>query len=290
MYYYGYQNYAAGVIGILVLAVALTALLVVLVLPKEKDGHLPSVFQMLYDLFSPKTLVMEKLLQILYVFLTCLAVLYGIVVFFSGFFSGFQNLALGLVILAVGPILLRVGYELILLLVMQVKTTREIHQKLTQMTEERGPAAAPGRPQPAPETAAPAAENSAVPCREHHALSPGPGCGPWDPAASGRGPWTAAACPGDRRPGGGKVCGTLPGEPGHVPLSCLRNLVPGCLGPLPRLRQTAGRKKITVPNARRRPRVFLFGQGRSLYRSNHGAVNLTAPDCKRGSGTEAIVI
>ena len=106
MYYYGYQNYAAGVIGILVLAVALTALLVVLVLPKEKDGHLPSVFQMLYDLFSPKTLVMEKLLQILYVFLTCLAVLYGIVVFFSGFFSGFQNLALGLVILAVGPILL----------------------------------------------------------------------------------------------------------------------------------------------------------------------------------------
>lgn len=192
MYYYGYQNYAAGVIGILVLAVALTALLVVLVLPKEKDGHLPSVFQMLYDLFSPKTLVMEKLLQILYVFLTCLAVLYGIVVFFSGFFSGFQNLALGLVILAVGPILLRVGYELILLLVMQVKTTREIHQKLTQMTEERGP---------------------------------------------GRCPWTSAACPGDRRPGGGKVCGTLPGEPGHVPLSCLRNLVPGLLGPLPRLRR-----------------------------------------------------
>ena len=131
MYYYGYQNYAAGVIGILVLAVALTALLVVLVLPKEKDGHLPSVFQMLYDLFSPKTLV----------------------------------------ILAVGPILLRVGYELILLLVMQVKTTREIHQKLTQMTEERGPAAAPGRQQPAPETAAPAAEKSAVPCRENQAMS-----------------------------------------------------------------------------------------------------------------------
>ena len=175
MYYYGYQNYAAGVIGILVLAVALTALLVVLVLPKEKDGHLPSVFQMLYDLFSPKTLVMEKLLQILYVFLTCLAVLYGIVVFFSGFFSGFQNLALGLVILAVGPILLRVGYELILLLVMQV-------------TEERGPAAAPGRPQPAPETAAPAAEKSAVPCRENQAMSHCPACGTWYRASSDRCP------------------------------------------------------------------------------------------------------
>lgn len=96
-----------------------------------------------------------------------------------------------------GPILLRVGYELILLLVMQVKTTREIHQKLTQMTEERGPAAAPGRQQPAPETAA----------RRRKSL---------------------------RYPAGR----TRP-----CPLSCLRNLVPGLLGPLPRLRQTARKEK-----------------------------------------------
>ena len=44
MYYYGYQNYAAGVIGILVLAVALTALLVVLVgvgvFFANRDGYL----------------------------------------------------------------------------------------------------------------------------------------------------------------------------------------------------------------------------------------------------------
>ena len=98
------------------------------------------------------------------------------------------GIALLLVILAVGPILLRVGYELILLLVMQVKTTREIHQKLTQMTEERGPAAAPGRPQPAPETAAPAAEKSAVPCRENQAMSHCPACGTWYRAASDRCP------------------------------------------------------------------------------------------------------
>ena len=88
----GYQNYAAGVIGILVLAVALTTLLVVLVLPKRRRAAIcPSVFQMLYDLFSPKTLVMEKLLQILYVFLTCLAVLYGIVVFSAGSSQDFRT-------------------------------------------------------------------------------------------------------------------------------------------------------------------------------------------------------
>ena len=44
MYVYNqtYFNYSAGVLGILALAVALTALLMLLVLPKEKDGRLPS--------------------------------------------------------------------------------------------------------------------------------------------------------------------------------------------------------------------------------------------------------
>ena len=45
MYYYNSAyttyNYAAGALGILVVAVVLTALLLVLVLPKQKDGHLP---------------------------------------------------------------------------------------------------------------------------------------------------------------------------------------------------------------------------------------------------------
>ena len=44
MYYYNSAyttyNYAAGALGILVVAVVLTALLLVLVLPKQKDGHL----------------------------------------------------------------------------------------------------------------------------------------------------------------------------------------------------------------------------------------------------------
>ena len=46
MYYYNSAyttyNYAAGALGILVVAVVLTALLLVLVLPKQKDGHLPA--------------------------------------------------------------------------------------------------------------------------------------------------------------------------------------------------------------------------------------------------------
>ena len=63
-----------------------------------------------------------------------------------------------------------------------------LKDKLPQMTEERGPAAAPGRQQPAPETAAPAAEKSAVPCRENQAMSHCPACGTWYRASSDRCP------------------------------------------------------------------------------------------------------
>ncbi len=162
MYYYNSAyttyNYAAGALGILVVAVVLTALLLVLVLPKQKDGHLPAFFQLLYDLFTPKALMIEKLPQVLYVFLNCLTVLFGIAIFFNGFFAGFGRIVLGLVILVVGPVLLRVIHELLLLAVMQVKATREINQKLDRLTgaacrqraaqgtEPQTPPAPPARP------------------------------------------------------------------------------------------------------------------------------------------------
>lgn len=63
MYYYTYNTHilaAAGIVGILVIAVVLTALLAVLVLPKHKDGKLPAFFQLLFDAFTPKTAAAGK--------------------------------------------------------------------------------------------------------------------------------------------------------------------------------------------------------------------------------------
>ena len=81
MYYYTYNTHilaAAGIVGILVIAVVLTALLAVLVLPKHKDGKLPAFFQLLFDAFTPKTLLLEKILQVLNVFFSLVAVLLGL--------------------------------------------------------------------------------------------------------------------------------------------------------------------------------------------------------------------
>lgn len=188
MYVYNqsYFNYSAGVLGILALAVALTALLMVLVLPKEKDGRLPSVFQLLHDLFTPKVLVIEKLLQVLYVFLTCLTVLYGIVIFFNGFFTGIGNLVLGLLVLAVGPLVLRVLYELLLLLVMHVKTVREIQRKLDDVLWDAPPSPSPWPDREEPEEPEPAVNQPMVRC---------PACGTWYRQGQGSCPLCGASAP-----------------------------------------------------------------------------------------------
>ena len=139
MYYYTYNTHilaAAGIVGILVIAVVLTALLAVLVLPKHKDGKLPAFFQLLFDAFTPKTLLLEKILQVLNVFFSLVAVLLGLVLIFQGLFTNTTLLMMGLLLLLLGPLLCRVGYELILLRIMQVKATREINRKLSFLVPE----------------------------------------------------------------------------------------------------------------------------------------------------------
>ena len=140
MYYYTYNTHilaAAGIVGILVIAVVLTALLAVLVLPKHKDGKLPAFFQLLFDAFTPKTLLLEKILQVLNVFFSLVAVLLGLVLIFQGLFANTTFLMMGLLLLLLGPLLCRVGYELILLRIMQVKATREINRNCAKSRRKK---------------------------------------------------------------------------------------------------------------------------------------------------------
>lgn len=176
MYHYGYVsggNFALA--GAVVLAVALTALLVILVLPKERDGRLPRFFQVLHDLFQPKTFVIERIVQILYVFFTCLSVLVGLYDFLCALFGLQMGLLFrALFFLFIAPALLRGAYELILLLVIQVKTTREISQKLDRLLPQAPSAPAgqeegPEDPDSPPE-APPAPQEAPDPCQEQEAV------------------------------------------------------------------------------------------------------------------------
>ncbi len=154
MYRYGYYSSAYfAIAGVVVLAVALTALLVVLVTPKEKDGKLPYFFQLLHDLFNPKKLVIEKIIQVIDVFFTCLSVLIGIYFLLVGFFNlNLMTVLTGLFLILIVPALVRLVYELIMLLVIQVKTTREISRKLSRLLppEPEEPEEAPPEPEKTP--------------------------------------------------------------------------------------------------------------------------------------------
>ncbi len=187
MYYYSYNTRvlaAAGIVGILVIAVVLTALLAVLVLPKHKDGKLPGFFQLLYDAFTPKTLLLEKILQVLNVFFSIVAVLLGLLLLFRGLFADTTLLMMGLLLLILGPVLCRVGYELILLLVMQVKATREINRKLSYLVPEgAAQVAEEDNLGEVPEEEAPAEKTPSGPARAHC-----PSCGTWYQDALGKCP------------------------------------------------------------------------------------------------------
>ena len=187
MYYYSYNTHilaAAGIVGILVIAVVLTALLAVLVLPKHKDGKLPGFFQLLYDAFTPKTLLLEKILQVLNVFFSIVAVLLGLMLIFRGLFANTTLLMMGLLLLILGPVLCRVGYELILLLVMQVKATREINRKLSYLVPEGAAQVVEEEDLPGePEEDAAEAKTPSDPARAHC-----PSCGTWYQEALGKCP------------------------------------------------------------------------------------------------------
>ena len=178
MYYYNSAyttyNYAAGALGILVVAVVLTALLLVLVLPKQKDGHLPAFFQLLYDLFTPKALMIERVAA----GSLCVPQLPDGALrhcdLLQQVLSCFGRIVLGLVILVVGPVLLQVIHELLLLAVMQVKATREINQKLDRLTGA-APAGQQGGPGTETQTPAPPA-GPMVHCTH---------CGTWVPRRGG---------------------------------------------------------------------------------------------------------
>ena len=98
------------------------------------------------------------------VFFSLVAVLLGLVLIFQGLFANTTLLMMGLLLLLLGPLLCRVGYELILLRIMQVKATREINRKLSFLVPEGAAQAAEEEDLPKePEAEAPAAKSPTQP-------------------------------------------------------------------------------------------------------------------------------
>lgn len=113
-----------------IISIILTILLVVLVVPAKRREGLPKFFQVVHDICNFKGLLLEKVLKVLYIFSTINAMLTGIFTWFSGGYNFGMTFLAGLLILVLGPILVRLAYEFMMLFVLLVKNVIQINNKL----------------------------------------------------------------------------------------------------------------------------------------------------------------
>lgn len=135
-----------GIIYILaaVLAIAATVLAFIFITPDKKRDRLNGFGKFLHDLLNFKFLIVDKILQAMYILATAYTILAG---FFMLFYvqEGYSGIyysspgrwygGYGLLLMIVGPIAVRLVYELLIMAVLLVKNVIQINNKLKGETE-----------------------------------------------------------------------------------------------------------------------------------------------------------
>ena len=136
-----------------VLAIAATVLAFIFIVPEKKRATLNKPLQFLHDTLNFKFLIIEKILQALYIFSTAFTVLFGVVSLFQfektidGYsidpetfevvydysyeWGGFS----GLLIIILGPIVVRLVYEGLMMTFLLIKNVIQINSKLKNQNE-----------------------------------------------------------------------------------------------------------------------------------------------------------
>ena len=99
-----------------VLAIAATVLAFIFIVPEKRREKLNAFGKFLHDLCSFKFLVVEKILQALYIFSTAFVILFGVLQLFNvqrDYWTGASRWmgGTGLLCIIVGPIAVRLSYE-----------------------------------------------------------------------------------------------------------------------------------------------------------------------------------
>lgn len=122
-----------------ILAIVVTVLLVVMVTPKKKRESLPKFFVFLHDLFNFKYLIIEKILKVVYIFATLVCLIEGFLTIITSptaYLPG-QMVLVGLLLMVLGPIVIRIAFELMMSFLLLVKNTMEINNKIKNQNEQK---------------------------------------------------------------------------------------------------------------------------------------------------------
>ncbi len=132
-----------------VFAIAGTVLAFIFILPEKKRASLNKFFQVVADILNFKVLFIEKILKAFYIFLTFFCIVCGFFMLFSGEqvaaywgTGSFKSYALqGLLLMFLGPIVIRISYELLMLAILMVQNVISINKKIPAPAKEETTAA-----------------------------------------------------------------------------------------------------------------------------------------------------
>ena len=139
------MNTVTVIIGFAVaLTIAATILLYIYVIPEKKRNSLPKIGVVLHDIFTFKTLYIEKVLRFIYTVATVFCIIAGILLLF-GFVSydygyGYSYTrwfgGYGILLMILGTVGLRLAYESLMMFILLVKNTIQINNKLSNKEEQ----------------------------------------------------------------------------------------------------------------------------------------------------------
>ena len=134
-------NVAYIIGGIIALGGTIAAF--IMIVPDKKRPTLNKFFKWLHDFFNFKSLWLEKILKFLYINATLSCIAVGFFMLFSGYesysyssysshsHSSFQSFAgYGVLLMFLGPVIVRIFYEFLMLIILLVKNATDINNKL----------------------------------------------------------------------------------------------------------------------------------------------------------------
>ena len=134
----------------ILLAITATVLSFVFIVPDKRK--LPGFFRFCRDLFNFRYLIIEKILQALYIFSTVFIIVFGFFMLFSfhteikqigGSYWGSASFSekivwdgwVGFIFMILGPILLRIVFEFSMMTILLIKNVIQINNKLKNQNE-----------------------------------------------------------------------------------------------------------------------------------------------------------
>lgn len=118
-----------------VLALVATVLAFIYIVPEERREKMGSFGKFLHDTCNFKYLMVEKILQALYIFSTAAVILFGVLMLFRTEYNYWTDSRIwmggyGLLIIILGPIAIRLSYELMMMAILLLKNVIAINRKL----------------------------------------------------------------------------------------------------------------------------------------------------------------